>query len=501
MEKLSALGQTERTRPTEPVIVNIATSIAKNTLFMLLVKIASPATSLLLVMCVAQFLGVSGLGKFLFAISFFVVFQNVASLGLEDLLIRNVAVNRSAVSKYIVNVSVIGLTSSTLMLTLMYSVVHLFAPTPDAVKLAMVLGIGLIPTTLTTIYRSIFTAFERVELTAYTICLESLAKISLGPGALFSGIGLVGLVGAMAFSRVLALLANLFFLFRFVAKPRFRLDVGFAQSVLRAVPVFALMNIFHAVFWNMDALMLSRWRGAADAGLYGSAFKLYSVWMILPQSFVITVLPILSQLYQSSSSSFKSVCQKSIKFMAIVIFPIVAGTLVLAEKILVLVYGKAFIAAAVGLRVAILMLIPNTGIMLFVYILVASHRQRICLGCLIGSSIMNLILNSALIPTFGYLGAIAGTLITLLLFVVVQYAVVQRQLFRIDFIRVLWKPTGATAIMAACTLALSPLPLGLVIPLSAIFYLLALLVLRVLTEDERRTLEELWYRQRTRIQG
>ena len=65
--------------------------VLRNTTLLSFARISQPLCSFALTIAIAALLGASGLGAYVFAISYYFTFQLVASLGLRSLVTREVA--------------------------------------------------------------------------------------------------------------------------------------------------------------------------------------------------------------------------------------------------------------------------------------------------------------------------------------------------------------------------------------------------------------------------
>jgi O-antigen/teichoic acid export membrane protein len=83
----------------------------------------------------------------------------------------------------------------------------------------------------------------------------------------------------------------------------------------------------------------------------------------------------------------------------------------------------------------------------FIAALNAIDRQVMFTWAALGSMIVNIILNIALIPRYGYLGASWATVLTEIALTVISYLMVARELGRVPVVRLSWRVVFAGLVM------------------------------------------------------
>ena len=464
--------------------MNTIKRLVKNTGFMLLAQIVSPLCSFALVIYVARVLGVSGLGKFSLALSFFFIFHTISSLGFTHLITREVARDKSKARKYLINVSFIGFFFSALMMGAMCLTGYLLNYSADTALAIYILSFSLIPATLALVCQAICRAFEKLEYISIPLITGNLFKVFFGLFILFKGYGLVELMTVILGSHFLILFMSQYFVLRCIGKPLYRVDFRFCKWIIKATPVFALIFIFSTIYWSVDVIMLSKMKGTIEVGFYSAAYKLMNVWKIIPMAYVMSLQPLISRFFVSSLQKFKTACEKSVKYLFIVILPIAVGTTILADKFIQLFFRNEFLASTNALRILIWTLVPFSVVLVFAYALIASNNQKIDLQVNIIGMMCNVGLNLLLIPKLGFLGAGIATFISICIFLGLQYAFISKNLFKINFAQTIVKPIISATLMGILILLFRQVNLLLLILISASAYILFLLMLRTFSQSD-----------------
>jgi O-antigen/teichoic acid export membrane protein len=176
----------------------------------------------------------------------------------------------------------------------------------------------------------------------------------------------------------------------------------------------------------------------------------------------------------------------------ILILPIAIITTLFAEQILFLLYGKGFEQAASTLQVLVW-----TGVMfpvanIFGNALIASHRQNIDLWVNSIGAVFNVCLNLILIPRYSHFGAGLATLISISFFIVIQYYIISKILFKIHFLETIIKPFVAAVAMTISIILLKTICLPAAILTGLFFYVFILIIFKSISNEEIGQFKNVW---------
>jgi O-antigen/teichoic acid export membrane protein len=123
----------------------------------------------------------------------------------------------------------------------------------------------------------------------------------------------------------------------------------------------------------------------------------------------------------------------------------------------------------------------------FIGALSATDRQALFTWTAFASMVVNVILNFALIPTFGYLGASWATVLTEVSLLSIGWVMLARSLHAVPFWRLSWRVLLAGLVMGAALFPVRDLegwPVLLAVALGASVYAVAVFLLRVVDREE-----------------
>jgi O-antigen/teichoic acid export membrane protein len=405
--------------------------IAWNTASQVAARISAMAIGLVTLVVVTRYLGVRSYGD-LVAITVYVsIFGVLFDLGVSTIVLRQLAQGLASPSELIgkvlvlrVGLSVVVTIAAGLLAFPIYGgASNEQIRTGILIALPMILA-NAIASTVSTFFQA---QLKMARLAAVEVATQLVAFalvvvfVTLDTG--FYSI-LAAMVAATLFNAAIAL-----GIFRILVPIRLKIDVALWRRLLvQALPIGVAL-ILNVIYFRLDAFLLSVLKGSRDVGIYGIAFRFSEMLTPFPLFFVSSVFPVMAAAASAQNNKrLRWITQRAFDVLLLAAVPVVLGTIVIAPQIVRLLGGIAFNDAVVPLRIVIF----GTGIAflttLLAYVLVAIDRQRKSVWLSLLTLLVNLGLNLALIPPFGYVAAAAaatGTdmlLLVGLLFMVRHYA-------------------------------------------------------------------------------
>ncbi len=181
-------------------------------------------------------------------------------------------------------------------------------------------------------------------------------------------------------------------------------DGSFVKHLLKLAFPFALAAIFIKVYSYIDSIMISKFLGTLEVGLYSIAYKFTYAFQFLPLAFVAGLYPSFSATVKSDPQALKQLFHRSLWYMSIIAVPITFGLWLIAPEV-VLLAGESYASAGPVLRTLVIVLLPIFLDFPVGALLNAADRQYTKTVIIGLTMIVNVILNALLIPTVGVLGA------------------------------------------------------------------------------------------------
>ncbi|HSO93212.1 MAG TPA: polysaccharide biosynthesis C-terminal domain-containing protein, partial [Candidatus Dormibacteraeota bacterium] len=262
--------------------------------------------------------------------------------------------------------------------------------------------------------------------------------------------------------------------------PRF--EPALLRRLLLAGLPLALGFTITTIYAQLDIVLLQVLKNFQMVGWYSAANKYVDAVAWIPQSAMGAVFPALAMLSRGDQRRLAFAYEKSYKMLAIVALPLSVGIAITAASIVHLTRGfDQSIPALQILAPSIALLFVNNA---FIYTLTAINRQADFTRLALGTLAVNAILNLALIPPFGYLGAAVASTLTELALFAGGWWLLRRHLVALPLVRSIGPVLVSVAIMGAAVYVARSFTLLLVVPLGVIVYLGGLIVFRALNAEE-----------------
>lgn len=410
--------------------------IGGNVVSLLSSNVVNKATTFILYALVARYLSAFEFGQMSLALSFFFLFQVFALAGLEVQITRAVANDKAATGTYFVNASAVVVVFSLLAMMIQVVFIWTLNYSQDTATVILLLSLGLMPFTLSTICQAIFQAWERMRYVAYANIPVSLAKVIFAFLFLTQGWGLYALIIVILVSHIITTGIQWGLILRYITKPCLALDPPLAVSIVRSASTFLGIEVILALMTSLSTILLSKFTSETEVGFYSAAYQLMVPIQVFYRSVVDSIFPLMCRKFNLNTSSLKRITESLAELLLAVAIPAAVGLFFFSDYVLEFIYGDGFLIAGSVLRVGTWSLIATALSMALGQALYASHKEKITLRIIIVDLVVNLVFNLILISQFGLIGAAVASLLTRVVDFVQHYVSVSRQLFTISIKRI-----------------------------------------------------------------
>lgn len=423
--------------------------ISSNALSILTSDVMSRATVFVLYALVARNLGAREFGQLSLALALFYTFQVFAMGGLKTLIIRQIAKDHSKTSAYFTNGCLLVAASSTTSILALWVFVRLMNYPPALSKPILLLGLGLLPYTLSAICEGIFQAWEQMLYIAYVNVPMNLAKIAAAFLFLWKGGGLHSVVLILLFSFTAVALIELAVVLLWFPVRGGCIDFSFLLKTARAAVTFLGIDGTLAIMSSLNLLFLSKLATETDVGLYNAGTQVLVPLMLVYQSLAQSVFPVMCRKVEPGFQTLKKIAEHAVELVLVLALPAVAGLFFLGGWVLSVLYkNTTFVEAFPALKLMACVLIFQGLTSVLGQVLVAVHRESITLRIVVVDSVFNLVVGWPLVAYLGLRGAALALLLTRLLDCIQHYIPVSRLFSGFSLAKMVWKPILAVACMA-----------------------------------------------------
>lgn len=277
----------------------------------------------------------------------------------------------------------------------------------------------------------------------------------------------------------------------FIGKPHF--DWEYAKQHLRPIILLFLPQIAISLYVTLDRTMLGALASTKDVGIYDQALKLVNILLTLVTSLGSVMLPRVSNLLSlGDHKAINKMHEMSFLIYNLVIFPIMAGMLIVNDDFVNFFLGQDFQEAryAIAIMIFRMFFIGWTNIM-GIQILIPHNKNKEFMLSTTIPAIVSVGLNLLLLPKLGYIGAAIVSVLTEVLVWLIQLFYTRSYLREVPILGSLIKIIISSGVMYGILLFIkqflnvSPMiNVGLYAILGAIIYASLILILKVINPNE-----------------
>jgi O-antigen/teichoic acid export membrane protein len=427
--------------------MSLSSKIAHNTIIQLVGKFLSTALGLISLAMMTRYLGRAGFGEYTAVINFLSFFAIIADLGLTLVTVQMISIPGVDEKKVLNNLFGLRLVSIILFIGLA-PLIALLLPYSLAVKTGILIAAAsfLFPA-LSQVLIGLFQKKLRMD---KAVIAENVSRVVLIAGIYLSikfNYGLNGILWASVISAASNFLISYLLALKYIGlKPSFDKKI-WSDTISKSWPL-AITIVLNLLYLKTDTLILSLVKTPSEVGLYGAAYRIIDVLSTLPFMFAGIILPLLTAYwFEQKKDLFYTTLQKSFDLMALMSLPIIAGALILARPIVVLVAGAEFAPSGLILKILIFAILAIFLGCMFAHAVVAIDKQKRMIKYYLFVSISSVLLYLILIPKFSYLGAAAATVYSELAIALLSAYVVWHQTKFIPNFKIVSKSIIASVLM------------------------------------------------------
>lgn len=149
-----------------------------------------------------------------------------------------------------------------------------------------------------------------------------------------------------------------------------------ARHMLGASIPYLLSDAFLVAYAQADVVLLSLLLDERAVGWYGSARQLFGTLLFVPSIIVTAIFPALSRLHATDPATLRQYMRRSFDLLVLFSIPIGLGIVVIANPLVVTLFGRDFANSGPVLAVLGVVMILTSQNMLVGRFLIATDRQR-----------------------------------------------------------------------------------------------------------------------------
>lgn len=374
-------------------------------------KIVNMLLQFLVSLATARYLGPSNFGTINYVAAFVSFFSSIASLGLAVIVIKEIATDKYDNNEVIW--TSIWMRFGTAVLSTISIIALIFITNRDD---SMIVQIAFLES-----LSILFSSFDTIN---YYFQARLLAKWSSIAGVLaYVGMSLYRIyllatnadIVWFAFATSTDMIFLTVFLMIFYIRiegfrPKFNWQLG--KRLLKQSYHYLIAGLITILYAQVDRIMLGNMLDKASVGYYSAALTISTLWSMIPSALIQSISPVLYEEAGKDRALYLRRLRQSyaVLFWLNAAYSIFVG--VFAHWVILLLYGKDYLAGTAALRIVVWYYgLSTMSTLNQVYLANDGKNRYINLFCIAGL-ITDVILNFILIPVMGINGAAIATLIT-----------------------------------------------------------------------------------------
>jgi O-antigen/teichoic acid export membrane protein len=389
--------------------------IVGNSGWLLLDRVVRSGVAFIIIIWLARYLGPQQFGVFNYVLAFVAICNALATFGLEDIVVRELVHSPSGRDEILGTAFVLKLLGGGISFITAITVIGWLRPGDDSMLLlvgvaaagSFFLALDVVDYWFRSAVQSKYTVIARI----ISAIILNLSKVGL---ILFKAPVLAFIIATFLEVALAGVLLVVMYRMRAGKVTAWKATRVRAASLLKSSwPLFFSVMVV-MIYLKIDQVMIGEILGEQEVGIYSAAVRLVEMWYIVPAIIVSSIFPALYKLKIDNPERYLQRIQQFLDFMVIV--SVVAGILILiiAEQLVVLIYGSEYRGAVGVLQVYIW-----SSVFVFLIIatssyLIAENKTIFLLFRNVLGMLVNVTLNWLLIPVYGIKGSAFATLIAYL---------------------------------------------------------------------------------------
>ncbi|EKO3645774.1 flippase [Vibrio metschnikovii] len=382
----------------------------KNTLWLLGEKVLRMTLGLLVGVWVARYLGPEKFGLLSYAISYVALFSAFASLGLDNIVVKELVKDRSQENIVLGTAFIIKLFGSLLMIVLVSISLIIFNSDNNIIILVIssatiIQSFNVIDFYFQSNVKGKYIAISNV----ISLIFSSFTKVLM----IINGADIEFFAYIILFESAILSISYIFFYFKQSSSIfHWKIKRNVAISLLKDSWPLILSSLVVTLYMKVDQIMLNNMIGPESVGYYTAATRLSEIWYFIPVVICNSIFPAILNAKKISQELYLNRLQKLYDTMVWFALLMAFFVTLINEPLVNILFGSAYASSSS-------ILLVHVWSSVFVFLGVASSKwfiteglQKQALYRTVAGLIVNIMLNYILIGKYGAVGAAFSTLVS-----------------------------------------------------------------------------------------
>lgn len=354
---------------------------------------------------VARYLGPAQYGELAYVLAFLAFFQAVAVLGMDGIIVRDIAKDKTKVGEILGTAFILRLSVGFCCWLIAITIMGCFNGWQDnSVYITALAGTSLIFQAADTIDLW----FQSQSQSRRTVIAKLLAYITangLKVLLILNQFPLLAFAMVMAVEFLLAALALAYAYQNFTCQQPWQVFKTRVVRLLKESWPFILSGLSIIVYMRIDQIMIKEILGEAELGIYAAVLPLAMLWTFIPMTLSVSLAPMVARTKQQSEQAYWVCLSNIFRGFALLGWLICIPIAILSSYVVELLFGSEYASGSSVLAIVVFTnLFINMGVAQSLWILNEGKSKLSLYKTMVGA-VVCLVTNFMLIPELGILGA------------------------------------------------------------------------------------------------
>lgn len=382
-----------------------------NTGWLFFDRLARLGVGLIVNIWIARYLGPDRYGLFSYAIAFAGLFLTLATLGLDEIVVRNIVRDPACKNETLGTAFFLKLIGGAASFIAATAAAIILRPSDSLSHwLVGIVAVGTIFHSLNIIeiwFNSQVQSKYAVVARNIAFIIGSIIKIAL----ILTGASLIAFALVVTIEVVIS--AVTLVIAYWLKGGRFKEWYGTlekAKNLLGDSWPLIISFISIGIYQRIDQVMLQEMKGSTEVGIYSVAVRLTEVWSFIPNAIYWSVFPSIVAAKQVSEELFNERLQKLYNLVVLLSYAVAIPTTICSQWLVDLLYGEAYTKAGPMVAWLIWAHVFTSLEIARCSFLTAMNWNKIYFLSVFSGCILNIILCYYLIPRYGGMGAVVASI-------------------------------------------------------------------------------------------
>lgn len=464
--------------------------VARNFSIQLIGKLLAILVGLFSVGILTRSLGTTGFGEYTTAITYLQLFGVIVDFGLTLTLVVMISEEGAHAEKLIGNIFGLRIITGAILFSIA-PVVALALPWSSEIKQAILVGsFAYVLMGGATLLVGVFQRYQAMWRAGLAEILNRIALLIFIALFAYLKLDVVWMIGASVIANAIWLYAMLR-----LARPFVHIQFLTQQKIWKEVwtrswPI-AVSIFFNLLYLKGDIIFLSFYRDQTEVGIYGVTYRVLDMLTALPVMFMGILLPLVVNTWSAGNKKeFRAHVRRTFDVFMIAAVPIMVGTQVVADRLMLLIAGPGYEASGDVLRLLIFAVLGVFLGALFGHLVVALNKQKPMTWGYVAVAVVTIIGYFLFIPPYGMWGAAWMTLMSEVLIALITFLVVCNVAKITPNLVVTGKALVASGVMYIVLKFITLPSVLLDLVLATIVYVLVMLLIKGIRIEDIKALRE-----------